>query len=208
MWSELYPVERKTQSPLHDACDQCTVADNENSEHLGGHPRCVMRYVERSLTWELLWLHQRKAWPKLVNSAGRQKWWAKLRQLYFQVCCSFLKIAQMGHLAVQFDQSQTWSKHGVQMWHCIAWAVTPIWKMKHYCLDTAESKRNFTLTFHTCSLKDAAGITCIFHDTCTSQSRLLLFLFSERALRHLNLVLRFCSIIEMMVPSGSQVDVK
>lgn len=108
----------------------------------------------------------------------------------------------MWHLAVQYDQRQTRSKRGIQTWHRVAWVVTPIWKTKRYCLDTAESGRNFTQAFHTCGLKDAAGVTCIFHDTCTSQSRLLLFLFGERALRHLNLLLRFCSVVETMVPSG------
>lgn len=37
---------------------------------------------------------------------------------------------------------------------------------------------------------------------CTSQSWLLLFLFGKRALRHMNLLLRFCSMVETMVPSG------
>lgn len=153
-----------------------------------------------SLTWMLLQLYRCKAWPELVTSAGRHTWWVKLRQFWFWDWYSFLEIARMWHLAVQFGQCQTESKLGIQTY--IAGAVTPVWKMKHYCLDMAESGRNFTQAFHTCSLKDAGGITCVFHDTCTSQSRLLLFLFGERTLQHLNLLLWFCSMVETVVPSG------
>lgn len=67
-----------------------------------------------------------------------------------------------------------------------------------YYKDTAK----FTQAFHTCILKDTAGIICIFHDTCNSQNRLLLFLFGERALQHLNFLLQFSCITETMVCSG------
>lgn len=107
--------------------------------------------------------------------------------------------------AVQSDQCQTLSKGGLQSWHRTAWAVTPIWKMEHCCPGMAESECDLPQVFHSCGLKAAAGIICIFHTMWTSQSRLLLCIFIKRALQHLSIL---SSVLLSVGGSGPQVDVK
>lgn len=115
-------MERTIWSPLRDACGQWPIEGNGSSGHLGVCLRCVVMYTERSLTWEL---YRCKAWPVLMNSVEKQKWWAKLNQFSFQDFCSFLKIAQIWHTAMQFGQGQVMEfKHGTTL---LAWLYPFKW---------------------------------------------------------------------------------